>query len=213
MIRAASSGIAVAGIGNFANHAIPRIAPSRFARLVGLVSGDRAKGERYAHDQAARLFAGAMPVRAAAQKFSPQDPRFAAAEDTIVFTLEFPGGILATGSASWSYRLQNRLRVGLENAWLDLEPASPAVGQVLRIAGHGEPAGREHPLAQLEQLPLMFDHCADVVLNGAVPLIPASEGLLDMQIIDAIYRAAESGRVTEFGEGSGYGAAAGVCGR
>jgi predicted dehydrogenase len=131
-----------------------------------------------------------------AQRFSPADPRFRTAEADIVFTLEFPGGVLATGSASWSYRLQNRLRVGFERAWVDLEPASPVIGQVLRVAaGQGHEA-EVQPLEQVDQLPLMFDHVADVVLDHVPTSIPASEGLLDLQILEAIYAAAASGATT-----------------
>jgi glucose-fructose oxidoreductase len=145
--------------------------------------------------QAIRLFAGTMPVGVTAQIHSPPDDvRFRDVEDSVAFTLRFPHGITASGSSSWSYHLQNRLRLGFAEGWADLEPASPAIGHKLRLgAGPGHRL-EEPPLEQVEQMPLMFDHLAAVVLDGAGPLVPATEGLKDLAIIEAIYAAAANGR-------------------
>ncbi len=140
--------------------------------------------------QAARMFGGGMPVEVSAQASSPRDRRFREVEDTIAFTLRFPNGVLASGSSSWSYRLQNRLRVGLERAWVDLEPASPLLNQVLTITTiEGGHAGESRPLPQQDQLPLMFDHMAEVIIDGLPSKVPAADGLSDLYIIDAIHRA------------------------
>lgn len=147
--------------------------------------------------QAARLFARAMPTSVTAQVFSdPDDARYREVEDNIVFTLKFPDGTVASGSSSWSYQLQNRLRLGFTGAWVDLEPASPAIGQKLRIGLEGPRRIEEPPLEQVDQMPLMFDHLAAVVHDGAPAIVPASEGLKDLLVIEAIYAAAARGQET-----------------
>jgi glucose-fructose oxidoreductase len=141
--------------------------------------------------QLQRWIAGGMPTRVSAfASRMPGDARFARAESDVSWLAEFESGVLATGSASWRYRLQNRARIGCTQGWLDLEPATPAIGERLRF-GADQPNRIEellHPLR--DQLPKMYDAFAEACLGRAPVPVPAEEGLADLRFMDAIYRSA-----------------------
>ena len=48
-------------------------------------------------------------------------------------------------------------------------------------------------IAPKDHFALEMDHMADCVLNNRTPRTPGEEGLRDMVLMDAIYRAARSG--------------------
>jgi predicted dehydrogenase len=97
---------------------------------------------------------------------------------------------MATGSASWRYRLQNRARIGYAQAWLDLDPATPAIGERLRIGLDGPSRVEELMLPLRDQLPLMYDDFAEACLGRKQAAVPASEGLDDLRMMEAIMQAA-----------------------
>lgn len=148
--------------------------------------------------QLQRWIAGRLPRRVSAFAHGAAgDARFGRVESDICWLAEFENGVLATGSASWRYRLQNRARVGLAQAWLDLDPATPAIGERLRL-GLDEPNRIEELMLPLrEQLPLMYDGFAEACLGRAAPPVPAAEGLADLRMIEALYRSVRSGAPVE----------------
>lgn len=144
--------------------------------------------------QLQRWIAGGLPRRVGAIAHSADDPRFARVESDVSWLAEFDGGVLATGSASWRYHLQNRLQVGFAGAWLQLDPATPGIGERMRI-GLGGPTRIEEPaFTPVDQLPRMYDAFADACLGRAEVPVPASEGLDDLRMMEAIQRAAREGR-------------------
>lgn len=148
--------------------------------------------------QLQRWIAGSLPRRVSAFAHGAAgDARFAGVESDICWLAEFEDGVLATGSASWRYRLQNRARVGLAQAWLDLDPATPAIGERLRL-GLDEPNRIEELMLPLrEQLPLMYDGFAEACLGRAALPVPVAEGLADLRVIEALYRSARNGAPVE----------------
>jgi predicted dehydrogenase len=144
--------------------------------------------------QLQRWIAGGMPRRVSAfVPGSTDDPRFASAEPDIAWLAEFDGGVLATGSASWRYRIQNRTRIGFEQAWLDLDPATPAIGERLRLGLDAPNRVEELMLPLRDQLPLMYDGFAEACLGRTEVPVPVSEGLDDLRMIEAIMRSARQG--------------------
>lgn len=154
--------------------------------------------------QACRYVAGAEPVEVTATISNTSgDSRFKDVEESIAFTLKFPNGCLATGSSSWNYSLQNYFRAVGTKGWIELDPATSntnlrmfASKDVIRTGQTPQP-GRvveERHYANIDQLPAMFDHFSDCVLNDKQLLLPMEEGLRDLEVIEAIYESARTRR-------------------
>lgn len=151
--------------------------------------------------QAARYLTGEEPAEVTATaRWSGAATAPATIDDDIAWTLRFPSGVLATGTASWRYALQNRYRAVFTNGWLDLEPATSNGNLRMRV-GRG-PRGavvEERLLAPVDQIPLMFDHFADCVTANRAPITPGAEGVRDLEVIAALYDSARAGRVVRLG--------------
>lgn len=141
--------------------------------------------------QLQRWIAGRSPRRVSAViADAGDDPRFGQAEADIAWLADFGDGVTATGSASWRYRLQNRARIGFRQAWLDLDPATPAIGERLRLGLDGPARVEELMLPIRDQLPAMYDGFARAC-RGEIPVpVPAAEGLEDLRVIEALLRSA-----------------------
>ena len=144
--------------------------------------------------QLQRWACGGLPrsITAVAHR-RPGDARFAQVESDIGWVAQFDDGVLATGSASWRYRLQNRLRLGFEQAWLDLDPATPAMGERMRLGLDGPNRVEELMFPLRDQVPRMYEAFADACLGRSAPPVAASEGIADLVMMEAIRQAAASG--------------------
>lgn len=144
--------------------------------------------------QLQRWLAGGLPVEVGASIVPASDPRFANVEADIAWWARFDNGVLATGSASWRYRIQNRLRAGCTQAWLDLDPATPAIGERLRIGADAPNRIEEILLPPRDQIPAMYDAFAEACLGRREVPVPAQQGIDDLRIMQALLTAAREGR-------------------
>jgi predicted dehydrogenase len=145
-----------------------------------------------------RWFGGGLPTRVAASAGRDAGAVWPdGIEDHVAFTLEFADGVLATGSASWRHRLQNRACVATRNAWLSLDPATPVSGERLTIGLEAPNRIEELLLPVQDQLPLMYRRFADCVRGRAAAEPAAQEGVDDLRVMEAIYRAAREQRWVE----------------
>lgn len=141
--------------------------------------------------QLQRWIAGAEPTRVRAMiGHAADDPRYAKVESDAQWLAEFPGGVLATGSASWRYRMQNRLRVGSAQAWIELDPATPGSGERLRLGLDGPNRVEERMLPLLEQVPRMVDAFAEACLGRSELPLDSEDGVADLRFVEAILSAA-----------------------
>lgn len=145
---------------------------------------------------AARYITGEEPVEVFARMFStPGDPRFKEVEETMVFELRFPSGVLASCSCGYgNHRLQRYTVVG-SRGWAELNPAFPYRGQRLRVAraeGKREDM-TEIRLDQPNQFALEIDHLSQCITENRTPRTPGEEGLADVRIIEQLYASAQSG--------------------
>ena len=154
--------------------------------------------------QACRYIAGAEPVEVTASiSNTSNDARFKDVEESIAFTLRFPNGCLATGSSSWNYSLQNYFRAVGTRGWVELDPATSntnlrmfASKDVVRSGNTPQPSRvvEERHFPGVDQLPVMFDHFSDCVLNDKQPMLSMEEGLRDLEVIEAIYESVRTGK-------------------
>lgn len=144
--------------------------------------------------QAARYLTGEEPIEVNAVEHTPQgDPRFREVEDTILFQLRFPSGVLANCVSAYSSN-HGRYRLIGQNGWVELEPATGYTGHAMRVSQRGAVEARLLPEPAKNQFVGQLDHLSECVINDTEPLTGGEDGLQDMRVIEAVYEAARTGR-------------------
>lgn len=140
---------------------------------------------------AARYVTGEEPVAVTATASTTRPEIYKEVEETINFTLEFPGGAIATCESSFGKNM-NRLQVTCDKGWYNLEPFSGYSGQNGKTSD-GIILNTVIPNQQAKQM----DDDALAILNNKPVIVPGEEGLKDIRVVEAIYRSVkEKGRVT-----------------
>jgi len=140
--------------------------------------------------QGARYTLGLDPLAVTARAFKTHPDQFREVEETLLWTMEFPGGISANCMTSYAAR-SSKLFVYAEKGNFSLNPAygyGPLAGEV---------NGRPMNLPHINQQAAQMDAFALDILEGRPCRVPGEEGLKDLQVIQAIYRAMETGRRVE----------------
>ena len=161
---------------------------------------------------AARFLTNEEPDEVSAMVVQPKDdPRFAEVESRCSFVLHFPSGMVATLTTGYDVHHSSFLRFEGTEAMAEMDPAFGYHGSKLRFSKLGEadsfglpgnggdPKQRkdvtfEPQLPDKDQFALEMDHFSQCVTNNTEPRTPGEEGLQDQRIIDAIYKAASTGR-------------------
>lgn len=140
--------------------------------------------------QAARYVSGEEPVAVTAQ-FNPVVNKkvFAEVEASITWQMEFPSGAICNSTSTYTAGV-DRLFASAEKGFFELSPA----------ISYGPFKGRtsegEFHFPEINQQAAQLDAMAANILSGQ-PLpehISGAEGWKDCRIMDAIYRAAETGQ-------------------
>lgn len=141
--------------------------------------------------QAARYLTGEEPVEVTAISYStPNDPRFKEVEETVEFDLRFKSGAVGSCLSSYGFGC-NRFRVYGTHGQIQSEPFLSYQGN--RLWQGEDRQGDGLSIKQGNHFGLEMDHFAQCVLNDEAPKTPGEEGLRDVKIITAIYKAAEAG--------------------
>lgn len=140
--------------------------------------------------QACRYILGEEPVAVTAQ-FGPvhNKKRFSQVEETIMWQMEFPSGACTTSTTSYGFYI-DRLYATADEGRFELSPAL-SYGPFKGKTSKGE---LNFPV--INQQATQIDAIGKQILAGQ-PLpshITGEEGLKDMRVIDAIYKAAETGK-------------------
>jgi glucose-fructose oxidoreductase len=142
--------------------------------------------------QAACRAAMAQPIAVAARELPKTNPSlFNEVEETIEWTMEFPGGIRCQAASSYA-RKSDFFQAEGAQGWLRLDPAYGYRGIVAAT-----PKGRLST-PEVPQQSLQMDDFASCILTGRTPPVPGELGRAHMAVIDAVYKsAAEGGNRTE----------------
>ncbi|RXK86781.1 Gfo/Idh/MocA family protein [Filimonas effusa] len=140
--------------------------------------------------QACRYILGEEPVAVTAQ-FGPvhNKKRFSQVEETILWQMEFGSGACTTSTTSYGFNI-DRLYAVADSGSFELSPAL-SYGPFKGKTSKGE---LNFPV--INQQATQIDAIGKQILAGA-PLpahITGEEGLKDMRVVDAIYKAAETGK-------------------
>jgi predicted dehydrogenase len=140
--------------------------------------------------QAGRYITGEEPTSVTAQ-FGPvlRKELFTEVEESITWQLQFPSGAVCSSTATYASGI-DRVYAGAETGSFELSPA----------ISYGPFKGRsskgEMNFVQINQQAAQMDAISQVLLNNQTmpEHIAGIEGLKDMKVIDAIYKAAQTGK-------------------
>ena len=138
--------------------------------------------------QAARYISGEEPVSVSAQQTITDPRKFRGIDETIVFTLKFPSGVVAKCTSSYATNV-NRFEVAAEGGRFGLDPAQWYRG----IQGFRSD-GKPFHFPDVNHFAAEMDDFAACIRQGVASRVAGEEGLRDLRIIEAIYRSAETGR-------------------
>lgn len=138
-----------------------------------------------------RYMIGEDPVWVTAQEVKTDPQKFKEGiDETITFQLGFPGGAVASCLSTYSMNNLDRFFLNGEKGFAEMQP-STGYGPILGRTHEGE---LNHP--HVTHQTFQMDEMAGILLEGKVPVVPVDgeEGLKDMKIIDAIYKAVQTGQ-------------------
>ena len=136
--------------------------------------------------QGARYATGMEPISVSANSFRTFPNKMDGMEETIVFTLEFPGDIAATLCSSYAAR-NDYIEVSAEQGNYGLNPSygyAPAQGFI---------RNEKMDFPHYNQQAVQMDAFAKNILEGTPVIADGEMGVQDMRIIEAIYKSAKKG--------------------
>ena len=113
-------------------------------------------------------------------------------EEGIDFTLYFPSGAVANCGSSYRIKEAKRFSVQGSEAELTLDPATDYYVRNLYVSKDQEK--REVIIPNTNQFAAMLDEMASAIREDRAPKTAGEEGLKDMRLMEAVYRAAETGK-------------------
>jgi predicted dehydrogenase len=142
--------------------------------------------------QGSRYGSGEEPAFVTAQEFKTDPVKFKEVDETIFWQMEFPSGAVCTSVTTYASSTE-RLYASYENGWVELRPAY----------GYGPLAGKTNKgpldLPQTNHQALQFDAMGQAILENKEITATGEEGLRDMKVMEAIYRAVASGKKEKVG--------------
>ena len=134
------------------------------------------------------------PTRAAAHSWITDPNRFNESIDQhVAFRLDFPGGLVLQATSSFGAAQASFLHVHGEQGWAALDPAF-AYDEERRLFGKISGRWFERKFPLLDEFALELDALADCVSRGVDPEPDGVQGMRDVAVMQAIYRAAREHR-------------------
>ncbi|WP_276369440.1 Gfo/Idh/MocA family oxidoreductase [Chryseolinea sp. H1M3-3] len=139
----------------------------------------------------ARYMIGEEPSWVTAQEVKTNPEKFKeGVDETITFQMGFPGGAIASCLSTYTMNNLDRFFLNGDKGFAEMQPST----------GYGPIKGRTH-LGELTQphnthQTIQMDEMAAIILQGKKPVVPVDgeEGVRDLKIMDAIYKAVKTGK-------------------
>jgi predicted dehydrogenase len=142
--------------------------------------------------QALRYLSGEEPVAVSAIATTIDKEKFRDIEETLLWQMKFPSGVLGSGNTTYRFGGINRFSANAERGWFGMTPA---------YSYHGLRASRSDgetiQLTDIDQFVAEMDDFAQCILENRPTCVPGEEGLRDMKIITAIYESARTGKTID----------------
>ena len=141
--------------------------------------------------QGARLGTNMEPVAVLSAKASTTRPDIYknGLDETMIYQLEFPGGIIADLKSSFGENV-NFLDITCEKGIINMSPFSVYSG----VKGSSPLGTINHPYPVPMQQAMQMDDDALSIIQGKPIQVPGEEGLRDVRIFQAIYESAATGK-------------------
>jgi xylose dehydrogenase (NAD/NADP) len=137
-----------------------------------------------------RFVLGADPVAVQAVVRQSHEAFADVGDEHVAFTLEFPGDVLATCTASQNAHQSSFLRVTGTEGELSVAPAfSDRQPRGFELSYGGVTV--DYDFERVSQMREEFDYFAHCLLTGAEPYADGEHGLVDMRVMERIYEAAD----------------------
>ncbi|MGY5850624.1 Gfo/Idh/MocA family protein [Salegentibacter sp. F14] len=133
---------------------------------------------------AARYSTGMEPISVSAVHSTKRPDIFKEVDETTIFDLEFPDGIIANCKTSFGENLNN-LEINCEKGWYYLRPFQSYSG----VKGKASDGTILPPFGKNQQA-VQMDDDARAILNDQPVLVPGEDGLRDIMILEKIYQSA-----------------------
>lgn len=137
--------------------------------------------------QACRYLTGEEPVSVTAQETKTDAVKFAEVDESIVWAMNFPSGVVAHCSTTYSQNGLNHVNVKTERGFVKLGPAFSYEGI------HAESSLGPIPMPLVDQFATEMDEFARSILENRPSKVSGAEGLRDLRIVEAIYRSVREG--------------------
>jgi len=148
--------------------------------------------------QACRSLTGEEPLEVRGiSTVVDHDGRFQQVEETLLWTMRFPSGVITTSGCSFGSANGNFANASGSQGWIKVDPAYGYDGLHLRAHGKGEDIDQATDDPSPHQFQREADHFAECILENREPLTGGPEGLRDMRLITAIYRSCQEGRAVK----------------
>jgi predicted dehydrogenase len=119
--------------------------------------------------------------------------RYKEVEEGVAFRLDFKSGIVLQGTAAYSAAFSSFVHIHGDKGWAELAPAF-AFEEERRISGKVGGKWFARTFNPIDEFVLELDEFADCIRQGREPEPSGAQGLRDIIIIDAIYRAVKQRR-------------------
>lgn len=138
-----------------------------------------------------RYLTGEEPVEVTARYRPGSERPEVNVEEGVEWTLLFPSGAVASSASSYRVASANRMTVEGSEGEVTLDPATSYYVRNLYVTT--DAGRREIVIPNTNQFASMLDEMALAARENREPKTPGLEGLRDVRIMQAIYRAAETG--------------------
>lgn len=138
--------------------------------------------------QAARYVTGEEPISVTAKEEKTRPFLFKEVDETVYFTLEFPGGAIANCVSSYNKDI-NFLKVKAERGWFELTSAyryRDMKGATVDGPMNFDP--------NVNQQARQMDDFALCIKENKTSRVSGEEGLKDMKVVEAVYKSIASGK-------------------
>jgi len=139
--------------------------------------------------QATRFVAGEEPIVVSAMETKTDPVKFKEVDESIVWQLRFPSGIMAYCSTTYLVNGINRYMAYAEKGWFGLDPAYSYGG----IRGRRSD-GKEIAAEEFDQFAAEMDNFAQCILTNSASKVSGEEGLRDIRILMAVYESIKTGQ-------------------
>jgi predicted dehydrogenase len=138
--------------------------------------------------QGARRTLNELPTYVSAQGFVRDEKIFKGIYEMMLFSMEFPSGAVSNSTTTYT-SFVDRLHATTGSGWFSLQPSFTATG----AKGNTSDGTMSFKTLDFQQIKQMDDF-ASCIINNKKSVASGEEGLIDLTIIEAIKRSADTGK-------------------